>query len=302
MERKKNETVEYNDQSEIFLGMTSKSEQQFYTECAREYCDSGGATVDLGSWLCSTAMSLARGMQLSGKNYCLNSSICTNKVFALDRFVWEDWMNRFLPFVSCDYQPGESFLPEVRRRIKLHREKINLVQADLTNYLWQHGPIKILLVDAMKSWQLCKSIAISFFPYLTENSLLIHQDFKHYYTPWIHILQYRLRNYFRVKYDVPDGGTLAFQVVSRIPAEILYDATRFEEIPSSEITDVFDYSMDLCGFPCGKAAIAAAHIMYFVHTQNADKASEMLELYSCKKIPKTDETGIVEELVMKMRV
>ena len=49
------------------------------------------------------------------------------------------------------------------------------------------GPIKILLVDAMKSSELAKAITMNFFPSLLEGVLLIHQDYKHYFTPWIHV-------------------------------------------------------------------------------------------------------------------
>jgi hypothetical protein len=112
------------------MGMTSKGEQQFYTECADKLSDMDGAIVDLGCWMCSTAISLAKGIHRKQSERFGE----THKVYAIDRFIWEAWMNSRLPEVWCDYQPGDSFLPEVRRRISAYQHVIELVQADLTDY------------------------------------------------------------------------------------------------------------------------------------------------------------------------
>jgi hypothetical protein len=186
------------------IGMTSLAEQKFYTECAAMLSGAKGAIVDLGCWMCSTAISLAKGLRPHGE-----AGRCTpSRVYAFDRFVWEAWMDRYLPIVSRNYLPGDSFLPEAQRRIKPYSDLIELVEGDLTTYVWQGGPIKLLLVDAMKSWQLAQAITSSFYPSLREGSVLIHQDFKHYWTQWIHIVLYRLRYYFRLMREVTKGVTV----------------------------------------------------------------------------------------------
>ena len=70
------------------------------------------------------------------------------------------------------------------------------------------GPIKILLVDAMKSAKPAPANSRKFFPSLTANAALIQQDYKHYYTPWIHVLQHRLRSYCTFTYSVPQSSTV----------------------------------------------------------------------------------------------
>ncbi|MDP9292701.1 MAG: hypothetical protein M3O82_10120, partial [Verrucomicrobiota bacterium] len=173
-------------------GMVSSDEMAFFSESAARYFGRKGAIVDLGCWLGSTSVALAQGILTHGSK----AHNRNEKVFGFDMFRWEGWMPAHIPY--CLYEPGDSFLPEARRVVRVHGGGgVELIRADLELYEWSGGPIKILLVDAMKNENLAIQIPRNFFPSLVPGSLLIHQDFKHYYTSWIHVLQYRLRQYFR---------------------------------------------------------------------------------------------------------
>ncbi|MCB0970983.1 MAG: class I SAM-dependent methyltransferase [Acidimicrobiales bacterium] len=248
------------------FGMTAFQEQTYYAECARQLQDSEGALVDLGCWMGSTCLSLARGLGDSSPD----------KIHAFDRFIWEEWMDEYSDGLLCEYRQGESFLPEVRRRTKHVQDRVLLVEADLTSFAWENGDIKLLLVDAMKSAELTQAIAHSFFPSLGPGALLIHQDFKHYYTSWIHILQYRLRSYCHFTHDVPGAGTVAFTLTDRIPANEIVLATDLAEVSEEEADNAFEYSLDLVD---GDGAVAGAHVMHFVHAREPDKARERLQRY-----------------------
>ena len=193
-------------------------------------------------------------------------------------------MNSQLPKVFCRYLPGESFLPEARRRVESYRGVIELIKADLKSHVWTGGPIKLLLVDAMKNRGLARAITMSFFPSLTEQSILIHQDFKHFYTPWIHILQYRLRQHFRPLQDVRTSGTLAFVTCRTISTSAAHDAGDFDHVSDGEVTDAFQYALSLVDQE-GKAAVAAAHTMYFVHQGRSADAWTTFERYRTAGFP-----------------
>lgn len=252
--------------------MVSPAEMTFFSESAARSVGSEGAIVDLGCWLGSTSIALAQGILSRG----LKADSRNEKVFGFDMFQWESWMPAHVPY--CLYQPGESFLPEARRVVREHGGgQIELIQADLEVYQWNGGPIKILLVDAMKNEHLAVQIPRNFFPSLIPGSLLIHQDFKHYYTSWIHVLQYRLRQYFRFYRSVP-WGTVAFEVVAPIPSEAVERATAFTTIPDDETDASFRHSLDLVG-PEERANIAAAHVMHYLHLKRKERASHIVELY-----------------------
>ncbi|MEY2520891.1 MAG: hypothetical protein QOF24_2650 [Verrucomicrobiota bacterium] len=253
-------------------GMVSSAETAFYSESAARYFGREGAIVDLGCWLGSTSIALAQGILSQGSK----ADNRNEKVFGFDTFQWETWMPAHIPY--CQYEPGDSFLPEARRLVREHGGgRVELIQADLELYEWSGGPIKLLLVDAIKNETLAIQIPRAFFPSLIPGSLLIHQDFKHYYTSWIHVLQYRLRQYFRFYQSVP-WGTAAFELLAPIPREAIDRATEFTTIPDDETDASFRHSLDLVG-PDERANIAAAHVMHYLHLKRKDRASQTMELY-----------------------
>ena len=258
--------------------MVSLAEMDFFRESAARYVGKEGAIVDLGCWLGSTSIALAQGILEHSQ-----AGHRTEKVFGFDRFIWEEWMPAHIP--SGQYHAGESFLPEARRVVREHTgEGVELIEADLTLYEWRGGPIKILLVDAMKSERIASQVTSSFFPSLVPGSLLIHQDFKHYYTSWIHLIQYRLRRYFRCNGNVPGMGTVAFEAIAPVPREAADRATDFVTIPDDEIDASFRHSLDLLG-PDDCVNVAAAHVMQYVHLGRKDRALEILETY--RSLPKS---------------
>jgi hypothetical protein len=108
--------------------------------------------------------------------------------------------------------------------------------------------------------------------------LLIHQDFKHYYTTWIHVIQYRLRRHFRLDRSVPGSGTVAFEVIAPIPREAAARATDLVTISDDEVDESFRHSLDLVGAD-DSVNVAAAHVMQYARLGRKDRAFEMLERY-----------------------
>lgn len=253
--------------------MVSRREAAFFTESAARYVGREGAIVDLGCWLGSTSVALARGTLIPGREREDRNEM----VFGFDVFRWEAWMPAHIPY--CLYQAGDSFLPEARRVIRdFGGGAVELVHADLEVYEWAGGPIKILLVDAMKTPGLAARIPRSFFSSLIAGGLLIHQDFKHYHTTWIHLLQYRLREYFQLYQSVVNTQTVAFEVMKPVGKEAIDRATDFATMGDEEIDASFRHSLALVGSEDG-ANIAAAHIMHYAHLGRKARAFETLETY-----------------------
>jgi hypothetical protein len=259
------------------VGMTSPLEQKYYQSCVSNVATMNGAIVDLGCWLCSTTIPLAKGLSSITDSTLTDSK----KIYAFDRFIWESWMDPHMSNLYGIYRPGDSFLPEARKRVENMRSFIELIPEDLTSYSWDAGPIRLLLVDAMKSDVLARSIALSFFTSLIEGSLLIHQDFKHFYTSWIHILQYRLRDCFSFDTEVPGSGTVSFRTIKRVPIGRAREASSgILEANESEVQEAFKYSLGLVKEELGKSAIAAAHVMYYVHCGQVQLARQTVTAYN----------------------
>jgi hypothetical protein len=253
--------------------MITFDESKFYATCAGRYRGSEGAIVDLGCWMGATTVALAKGL-LRGPH---GAPVHSEKVLGYDIFLWRDWMPDSLPF--CVYREGESFLPEARRYVRDEGGGlIELIQTDLSVYDWKTGSIKILLVDAMKSLDLARQIAVTFYPSLRVGATLIHQDFKHFYTSWIHVLQYRLRDHFRMVHSVPASPTVAFELLTAImPAEVIR-ATDFDHISDDESEACFRHSMGMLE-ESERINVAAAHVWHYYHLNRIDKVHETLTRY-----------------------
>jgi len=269
------------------FGMTTLEEQKLFEECARQVTSLNGITVDLGCWMCSTTISLARGAP-------------QEKVIGIDRFIWENWMDSFLKLVQKDYRPGESFLSEAQRIVKSFNNRIELIQADLTQFQWPGNSIKLLLIDAMKSRELVECIANSFYPYLKQGGILIHQDFMHFLIPWIHILQYRLKDYFQLIHEVKNGGTVTFKVFDTMSSKVISAATNFQTITDNEVDKAFNFSLAHLNGP-GRSEVAASHVHYYNMLGRTADAFQLLNNYVEQKIPVVGNLAIMKQQMLKVR-
>lgn len=273
------------DRLQTFIGMTSLEERRYYANAMKQVGGLSGAVVDLGCWMGSTALSLADG---------LDPASDTTKILALDLFTWDPWMDDYAAELWCEYRPGESFLPEARGRVRAKRNVIEMQQADLTTYQWSKGDIKLLLVDAMKTWGLCQSIARNFYPSLVPGSLLIHQDYQCYDTAWIPLLHYRMRDTFRYAHGVRRGCTVAFETL-RTPllAEVV-EATRSDNVTPEEFQAAIEFSATLLGTH-GRAAMAASHVYYLADHGHRQLAQTLARQYEKEGVPHHGGFGVALE-------
>jgi len=275
------------------LGMTSLDEQAFFEEYARSIYTGAGEIVDLGCWLGSTTIPLARGLSANP-----SAQASRKKIHAFDIFRWEAWMDDWVRGTNLEarYKPAESFLDEFKKRIAPWADQIQVYAGDLCRTGWNGGDIEFLLIDTMKSWELANTIVSTFYPQLIpKKSYILHQDFAHYYTSWIHLIQYRLRNYFRFVYAVPNSGSFVFEYVRQMPDEIFrvsYSPSSFSE---QEIDDAFDYSIGLVSDPPIQAAIASAKVMLFIHVGDRPRAKLELEKYLSRRFPLVENLQRVQE-------
>jgi hypothetical protein len=283
--------------SDWLLGMTTHAEQSYFEEYARDIYLGTGAIVDLGCWLGSTTIALAKGLAENPSPQARASTI-----HAFDRFVWEAWMGE----TSCcrgteiegKFKPGESFLDEFHKRTAPWSDRIQVYTGDLCQIGWGGAPIEFLLIDAMKSWELANGILRDFYPCLIPGkSYILHQDFAHFYEPWIHLTHYRLRDYFRVVHIVPHSQSFVFEYVKKLPDELLtasYEPSLFSD---EEVDVAFEYSISLTSDRETRTAIAASKVMHFIHVGDTNKAQTELDAIVSQGLPiTTDLQNVLAQL------
>ncbi len=221
------------------FGMTSRHEQHWLRTYAAETYRGIGAIVDLGCFLGATTISLAEGL-------ALNSKPGQKQVHAYDLFTWDERFELWSKGKEVEgrFTVGGSFLPEFLKRTEKWRDCIVVHEEDLTQAQWQDSAIEFLLVDAMKSPETASAILRGFFPYLLPGrSYVAQQDFAHCYTPWIHLIAFRLRDYFSVVADMPGSGTTVFRCEKQLLRKDLEMDLSLSACSAAEIEAAFDYSL-----------------------------------------------------------
>ena len=203
-------------------------------------------------------------------------------------------MDPYMGGCARHYSPGESFLEEYESRTRSYSELIAVHPGDLSQIGWSGQPIEVLLVDAMKSWDLAKSIVEIFYrSLLPHKSILIHQDFKHYYCSWIHLIQYKLKEYFILEQEIPNSGSVVFRLKKRIDCDLSW-LKNLRSLDGQEVSDAFEYSMSLVSESEG---VAAAYIMYFIHVDMVEKAKHIFNKFVQEGFPVTYDLKIVQNIL-----
>jgi hypothetical protein len=193
------------------------------------------------------------------------------------------------------YLVGESFLGEFEERTEPYKRWIQVYPGDITQIGWSDGPIELLVVDAMKSLDTAKFIVREFYgKILPTKGLLFHQDFKHFYTSWIHLIQYRLRDYFDLEASLKDSGTVVFRLKKPFDCNLNW-LDQLDTISDDEVESAFGYSLSLVGTEV--ANVAAAKVMHFIHAGRVDKANIELERFFQAGFPKDSELSICARLL-----
>ncbi|MCA9465712.1 MAG: hypothetical protein KC643_09765 [Nitrospira sp.] len=275
-------------------GMTTDTERAYFQWYAQHIYVGTGALVDLGCWLGSTTISLAKGL---AKNKIVAAS--SGKIHAYDEFIWRDYMQSGVKGspLQGKLNVGNDFVNEFYLRTTTWKDQIVVHQGDLSQMKWNGGAIEFLLIDAMKSWSLTNNIIRAFFPSLKAGeSFILHQDFAHWFTPWIHLSHFRLCEFFEYSYEVPRSGSVVFKLIKPIPFELMNQSLSFSSFTRDEVDAAFNYSFSLVSRE-KHPNIAAAKVMVFLHIGELGLAQQELELFRTAGLSFNSDLSIVEKRI-----
>jgi hypothetical protein len=257
------------------LGMTSGNEQTFCRNYAREIYTGAGEIVDLGCWLGATTIAFAKGLR---RNRRLTPKQRRKRIHSYDLFRWHPTMDREVRGTPLEgkFREGDSFLSEFNQRTAAWNEYFSLHVGDLKTAPWTDGPIELLFVDAMKWPDTAAFIVKNFYPHLRPGiSLVAHQDFGDFFTGWIHLIHYRLRDYFEFFQEVKKSATVVFKLKTAIPSALLDQDCFLEHASHEEITAAFDYSASLVSGSM-QERIAAGRAMAHLHRGEPEFAKKVI--------------------------
>jgi hypothetical protein len=242
--------------SQLFTMLTPEEMAWTRRHVAEAYTGAGHL-VDLGCWLGSSTIAMAQGLHENR-----HPDAQRRRIHSYDRFIWEEWMEPIVAGtrLADSYEPGDLFLDEFVRQVRRWQHRIDVQVGDLLAEKWLGGPIEFLFIDAMKSWDLAERIHCQFFPHLLPGrSVIVHQDFAHYYTYWIHLLTWRFREYFEPVCHVPNSPSVVFRCTKALPQGLLSADYSLASFGESEFEQAFAYASGLVA-PDMRSEVRAARI------------------------------------------
>jgi hypothetical protein len=194
--------------------MLSKMERRLLYSLARDYAGDG-AIVDAGSFLGGSTAALLAGIHDRPEPWA-GPPVASYDLFQVDEYM--------VPKFFADdrsLQLGDSF----RARFDDHVSRFDVPHAvhegDITKLGWSGGPIDVLFLDILKSWEINDAVLRDFFPSLVPGrSVIVHQDYGWGDVPWIPITVELMRESL-VLIDWMEWGTHAFLVADELPGELL---------------------------------------------------------------------------------
>jgi hypothetical protein len=194
--------------------MLSKLERRLLYSLGRDY-GGEGAIVDAGSFLGGSTAALLAGVRDRPEPWT-GPPVASYDLFQLDEYM--------VPKFFADdrsLQLGDSFRARFDANVARFDVPHVVHEGDITKLGWSGGPIDVLFLDVLKSWEINDAVLRDFFPSLVPGrSVIVHQDYGWGDTPWIPVTVELMRESL-VLLDWMEWGTHVFFVAEKLPAGLL---------------------------------------------------------------------------------
>jgi hypothetical protein len=195
--------------------MLSKAERRLLYSLARDYAGGDYAIVDAGCFLGGSTAALLAGVRDRAERWTgppvESYDLFRVEAFTIPKFFADDPRGRV----------GESFRPRFDAHVARFDVPHVVHEGDITQVGGSGGPIDVLFLDVLKSWEINDAVLRDFFPLLVPGrSVVVHQDYGWGDTPWIPITVELLRDSL-VLVDWMEWGSHVFLVERELPSDVL---------------------------------------------------------------------------------
>src|SRR5919201_4761696 len=199
--------------------MLSKAERRLLYWLARNYAAGDGAIVDAGCFLGGSTAALLAGVRDRAEAWA-GPPVESYDLFRVEAFT----IPKF--FRDQPVSVGESFRPRFDAHVARFDVPHVVHEGDITKIGWSGGPIDILFLDVLKSWEINDAVLRDFFPSLVPGrSIIVHQDYGWADTPWIPITVELMRDSL-VLIDWMEWGSHVFFVERELPTHVIAEGVR----------------------------------------------------------------------------
>jgi hypothetical protein len=192
--------------------MLSKAERRLLYWLARDSAGGDNAIVDAGCFLGGSTAALLAGVR-DRKEPWPGPPVESYDLFRVEAFT--------IPKFFGGARVGESFRPRFDAHVARFDVPHVVHEGDITELGWSGGPIDVLFLDVLKSWEINDAVLRDFFPSLVPGrSIIVQQDYGYGDTPWIPITMELLRDSV-VLLDWMEWGSHVFFVERELPTDVL---------------------------------------------------------------------------------
>jgi hypothetical protein len=193
--------------------MLSKEERRLLYTLAREYASGEGAIVDAGCFLGGSTVALLGGVRDRGVRW-QGPPVASYDLFRVDPAT-------ISKYFGDSVRGGDSFRDRFDANVAGFGVPHVVHEGDIAAIGWEGGPIEVLFLDVLKTWELNDAVVRDFFPSLVPGrSVVVHQDYGWGWQPWIPITVELMGDSLRLV-DWMEWGSHVFFVQEEIPAPAL---------------------------------------------------------------------------------
>jgi hypothetical protein len=195
--------------------MLSKAERRLLYSLARDYAAGDAAIVDAGCFLGGSTAALLAGLH-DREDAWEGPPLESYDLFRVEAFTIQKFFGS-----DRGVRVGDSFRPRFDTHVARFDVPHVVHEGDITEIGWSGGPIGVLFLDVLKSWEINDSVLRDFFRSLVPGrSVIVHQDYGWGDTPWIPITVELLRDSL-VLLDWMEWGSHVFFVDRELPTDVL---------------------------------------------------------------------------------
>jgi hypothetical protein len=235
--------------------MLSKTERKLLYGLARDYVRDDAAIVDAGCFLGGSTAAVLAGLSDRETRWAgppvASYDLFRVEAYTLPKFFADD------PSVAV----GDSFRDRFDANVASFDVPHVVHEGDITQIGWPGGPIEVLFLDVLKSWEINDAVLRDFFPALVPGrSVIVHQDYAGGLHPWIAITVELMRDSL-VLVDWMEWGTHVFFLEGEVPPQLVDDGLR--GVPVDERFDLIDRVIRRSdGWVRGMMEIARAQLVF----------------------------------------
>jgi hypothetical protein len=195
--------------------MLSKLERKLLYTLARDYAQGDAAIVDGGCFLGGSTAALLAGMRDRSEPWT-GPPVASYDLFQVEAYT--------IPKFFADdpsVRVGDSFRDRFDANVARFDVPHVVHEGDIVEIGWSGGPIDVLFLDVLKTWEVNDAVLRSFFPCLRPGrSVIVHQDYGSGWLPWIPISVELMGGSLRL-IDGLEWGSHVFFVAEEIPSEVM---------------------------------------------------------------------------------